>query len=498
VTLQKEVAKFRTLDSGNGLLVRMDAREADLYGDRVLELLERARTTLLEKYDVKLKQPIVIEIFPHQKDFAVRTFGMPGISGFLGVCFGSVITANSPASQGERPANWEAVLWHEFCHVVTLHKTHNKMPRWLSEGISVYEEKQADASWGQSMNPEYREIVLSGKMTPVSKLSAAFLAPPTPLHLQFAYYESSLVVEYLVDKYGRDVLAAILTDLGDGMEINETLLRHTAPLGRLDAEFAEFARQRADALAPDATWDEPQLADGANAAAIGEWVAANPKNVPALQRWTRQLLRERKFREAAAAANQLRELFANDAGAIEALRFLAAAQRGLSDTTAERKTLEELAARDADASDAFLRLMELSAAEEDWPAVAKNARRMLAVNPLVAAPHRYLAQAADKLGEREDAIRAYRALLQFDTTDPAETHFRLAKLLEDAGEREPARRQVLMALEEAPRFLDAHQLLLKLSASESASADGENGNAAAQPTASPNQDETIPPEDREP
>jgi tetratricopeptide (TPR) repeat protein len=346
------------------------------------------------------------------------------------------------------------------------------MPRWLSEGISVYEEREADSTWGQAMTPQYREIILSGKMTPVSRLSSAFLAPPSPLHLQFAYYESSLVVEYLVDKYGRDALAAILTDLGEGMEINLALMRHTASLGRLDAEFAKFARQRAEGLAPDATWEEPEMPAGADAAAIGEWVAEHPKSVPGLQRWARQLLRERKFAEAIAAADELRQLFADDAGDVDALRFLAAAQRGLSDTAAEQKVLEELAGRDADASDAFLRLMELAAEQGDWPAVAKNARRMLAVNPLVAAPHRYLAQAADKLGQRADAIRAFRALLQFDTTDPAETHFRLAKLLDDVGEREPARRQVLMALEEAPRFLEAHRLLLDLTDGEVASATG--------------------------
>ena len=85
----------------------------------------------------------------------MRTFGLPGADGLLGVCFGSVITANSPASQGEDPSNWEAVLWHEFCHVVTLSKTHNKMPRWLSEGISVYEEEQENPTWGDALNPRY-------------------------------------------------------------------------------------------------------------------------------------------------------------------------------------------------------------------------------------------------------------------------------------------------------------------------------------------------------
>jgi tetratricopeptide (TPR) repeat protein len=94
---------------------------------------------------------------------------------------------------------------------------------------------------------------------------------------------------------------------------------------------------------------------------------------------------------------------------------------------------------------------------------------MLAVNPLVPAPHRYLAQAAEKLGNRDEAIRAYQALLLFDTTDTAETHFRLAQLLREADERDDARRHVLMALEDAPRFLAAHKLLLELAENESSS-----------------------------
>ena len=104
-------------------------------------------------------------MFPNQQDFAVRTFGMPGGDGFLGVCFGDVITATSP--QPQRRANWQATLWHEFAHVVTLNLTNNKMPRWLSEGISVYEELQRDPTWGQKMTPQYRRMILAGEMTPV-------------------------------------------------------------------------------------------------------------------------------------------------------------------------------------------------------------------------------------------------------------------------------------------------------------------------------------------
>ncbi|MBI3877618.1 MAG: tetratricopeptide repeat protein, partial [Verrucomicrobia bacterium] len=142
VTLKDAMAKFQTITNEHFIL-RMGAKEAPVYGARALALLERARARLSEKYGMELAQPTIVEIFPEQKDFAVRTFGMPGGAGYLGVCFGSVVTANSPASQVSHAVNWEAVLWHEFCHVITLAPTKNKMPRWLSEGISVYEERQA-------------------------------------------------------------------------------------------------------------------------------------------------------------------------------------------------------------------------------------------------------------------------------------------------------------------------------------------------------------------
>jgi tetratricopeptide (TPR) repeat protein len=462
VTLKDAITKFRTI-GGDGLHLRMEAREAALYGDRAVELLQRARKTLCEKYQVKLDDPIVIEIFPKQKDFDVRTFGMPRVArGYLGVCFGRVITANSPASQGERPANWEAVLWHEFCHVVTLHKTRNKMPRWLSEGISVYEERQANPAWGQSMTPEYRELILDGGATPVSQLSSAFLAPKSPLHLQFAYFESSLVVEYLIEKYGMDKLLALLDDLGDGKDINEALVIHTEPLNRLDADFANYLRTRAEKLAIAARWDEPELAPDAGPEELAAWLSDHTNSVPGIKQLVRERLRNKQYQQALDMAKRLREVFPNDNSSDNAYAILAAAYRGLDDADGEREALEQLARRDDSAVDAYLRLMELAEATQDWEAVAKNAQRMLAVNPLVAAPHRSLARATEKLGRRDEAIGAYQAVLQFDTTDIAETNFRSALLLRDAEKHDAARRHVLLALEEAPRYREAHKLLLEL------------------------------------
>ncbi|MBI5772275.1 MAG: tetratricopeptide repeat protein [Verrucomicrobia bacterium] len=461
VTLKDTMDKFQTLTNEHFIL-RMSAREAGIYGQEVLALLERARATLTEKYGFQLTTPTTVEIFPEQKDFAVRTFGMPGGIGYLGVCFGHVITANSPASQAAHPVNWQAVLWHEFCHVITLQMTRNKMPRWLSEGISVFEEIQANPAWGQAMTPRYREMILGESLTPIRELSAAFLAPKSDEHLQFAYYESSLVVEFIVEKFGLDSLKKILADLAAGTEINRAIAAHTAPMARLETDFAAFARARAEQLAPGLAWNKPRREDAAaGPEALAEWAAKNPTNYYALGQRASRFIKEKKWDEAKAALNKLVELFPADTSAGNARARLAEIHRELNEADAERAVLAELAARDPDAADAFLRLAELGAARRDWPAVVLNAERHLAVNPLFAEPHRHLARAREELRETPSAIAAYRTVLQLDPPDPAEVHFRLAKLLQAGGDAS-AKRHALQALEEAPRFREAHRLLLQI------------------------------------
>lgn len=461
ITLQENIAKSRSLEE-DGLLVRMDAREAEIYGRRVLELLKRARQTLCAKYDVQLPQPIIVELFPRQQDFAIRTFGLPGGAGFLGVCFGTVITANSPASQGASPSCWEATLWHEFCHVVTLNKTNNKMPRWLSEGISVYEERQADKTWGQTMTPKYREMVLGDGFVPLSKLSGAFLSPPSPMHLQFAYYESSMAVEYIIEKHGLETLKRVLVDLSAGMPINESLARYGGSLDALDAGFAEYARKQAKGLAPDADWSEPELPRRAGSTVIAAWLADHPKNYAALSRLARQLINEGKWEAAKQPLEEMQKLYPGDESANGSHSMLAEVYRELKDTAAERAALTRLAELSDDDVDMFARLSELATKSEDWSAVKKYALRWLGVGPLMPAPHRAAAAAAEASGDEALAIESYQALLLLEPFDPAEIHLKLATALEKKGELAGAKRHALLALEETPRFRAAHERLLAI------------------------------------
>jgi len=462
-TLQENWSRLQSLTNEH-FVVRMSPHEAKVYGGRVLELLERARKVLVEKYGAQLADPTYVEIFPQQRDFAMRTFGELGGIGYLGVCFGRLITANSPASTAHGNVNWESVLWHEFCHVVTLQMTRNKMPRWLSEGISVHEELQANPAWGQSMTPRYREMILSGELTPISELSAAFLTAKSGEHLQFAYYQSALAVEFITAKHGHEALKKILRDLGDGVAINAAIARHTMPIEKLDEAFAAFAKEKAEKLAPALDFEKLDMKE-ALALPLAEVFTKHPKNFWVLTQQAKRAMAQKQWEDAKKPLLKLIELYPAHVEGDNAYALLAEVCRQLGETDKEREVLEQLASRSADAADAYLRLMELNEAKADWKGVQTNARRFLAVNPLQPQPYRHLAKASEAAGKAEDAIGAYRTMLLLDPPDPAGVHFGLAKLLHAKKDAE-AHEHVLRALEEAPRFREAHRLLLEINSAK--------------------------------
>ncbi|TWU02404.1 tetratricopeptide repeat protein [Stieleria varia] len=461
MTLRDRIKGFTEL-SADGILIRMEPREAAIYGDAVMELLKQARQVLCDKYDVQPDKTIVVEIFPEQSDFAIRTFGLPGGQGFLGVCFGRVITANSPASQGARPANWQSVLWHEFCHVVTLEKTKNRMPRWLSEGISVYEERLRDPSWGQSMSAGYRRMILGDDLTKVSELSGAFLSPPSGMHLQFAYYESSLVVEYLVEQYGMDALLQILDSLATGVPINDALAMSVGSIDKLDVQFAEYAQQKAREFAPQADWSVEDYPEKPSEESLQDWLKEHPNSYAAHRDLASLLTAKGQMEAARVHLEKLVELGAVSSEEDGPLEMLAAIHRKLGDQAAEIDALNKISAISSDALPTHRRLIELGRDAEDWQSVREHADAALAIQPLAEDLHQANIDASLAMGEPENALPSLEALRNMEPVDPAGLDYQMAKTHAEIGDVQQAQRFVLMALDRAPRYRDAHRLLLDL------------------------------------
>jgi hypothetical protein len=85
-----------------------------------------------------------------------------------------------------------------------------------------------------------------------------------------------------------------------------------------------------------------------------------------------------------------------------------------------------------------------------------------------------MASASEQQESHDQVVAALQALAEMDPIDPADLHFRMARSLARLGARDEARRHVLMALEDAPRFRAAHKLLLELVDDDAAPADKED------------------------
>ena len=101
-------------------------------------------------------------------------------------------------------------------------------------------------------------------------------------------------------------------------------------------------------------------------------------------------------------------------------------------------------------------------ARGDHAGAAAALDRALYVWPFEPGLHQRLAALHARLGGRAQVVKARRALVALDPVDRPEALYQLALALVDSGDAAGARREVLRALEIAPRFQRAQELLLRL------------------------------------
>ncbi|HEX7606492.1 MAG TPA: tetratricopeptide repeat protein, partial [Usitatibacter sp.] len=214
-----KVDKYVTIRDGD-VVMRLDPHEAPVLREYAMALAKQALGTLAARYEFTPRGPILIEIFPKQDDFAVRTLGLPGMVGALGVCFGRVVAMDSPNAGPRGEFQWEATLWHELAHVITLQMSNQRIPRWLTEGISVYEEKKARSEWGREMDVAFAGMLNRGETLKLRDLNSAFTNPKT---ISLAYYQASLLVEHIVDEYGDATLHKLVRAYAQGIDTDAAL-----------------------------------------------------------------------------------------------------------------------------------------------------------------------------------------------------------------------------------------------------------------------------------
>lgn len=200
-------------------------------------LVEEALTTLSKRYGVEAFRPLRIESFAQHKWFSARTVGLEGFAA-SGACFGRLVTLTSPRAL---PQNWGAVAWHELAHVFTLEKTGYRIPRWLTEGISVYEEGLDRPQWSRTFRREVADAWASGQILGIGEFDFGFTRPKFPGQILLSYYQGCLVVEYIVERWGFDRILAILDGYGQAKR-SEEIFREVLEidLDQFDRDFDQY------------------------------------------------------------------------------------------------------------------------------------------------------------------------------------------------------------------------------------------------------------------
>ncbi|HEY0367185.1 MAG TPA: tetratricopeptide repeat protein, partial [Pyrinomonadaceae bacterium] len=203
-------------------IIKASAQESDVLSPYAANLLEEAAAKLTAKYRFTPKGPVIIEIFNNHEDFAVRTLGIPGL-GALGVCFGFVIAQDSPSAREAGEFNWGSTLWHEYTHVITLQMTDYRIPRWFSEGLSVYEERRARPGWGDDWNALFVRAFMERRWFKMADLDGGFQRPKSPQDVPIAYFQASQVCEFIAERYGFDAILRMLGMYRDKAHTPEVL-----------------------------------------------------------------------------------------------------------------------------------------------------------------------------------------------------------------------------------------------------------------------------------
>lgn len=153
--------------------------------------------------DFEPERRTTVELMPNHEWFAVRITGMPSIH-TMAASTGPVIAMESP-QEGPGftvgPYDWARVLQHEYTHTVTLARTKNRIPHWMTEASAVYlEDAPRDANRWKLLAGVDRNDAWFG----FDRINLGFIRPEGPSDRAQAYAQSHWMYEYIIERWGAD------------------------------------------------------------------------------------------------------------------------------------------------------------------------------------------------------------------------------------------------------------------------------------------------------
>ncbi len=437
-------ADIKSLADQSPMILRLHKKESAVLGPYARKLTEQAIASYSKQFSFKLKEPVVIEVYPDHEDFAVRTAGEPGL-GLLGVTFGYVVAMDSPSSRPVDEFHWGSTLWHELAHVFTLESTDHRVPRWFSEGISVYEEWNTGPIAGTDGKgsisiPGYAYAAFKeGKALPVAELDRGFIRPEYPQQVMVSYMQAGLICEFIKRNYGAARLNDMLQQFKRGVSTEkaiQSVFRLQAK--EFDTHFNVFMQTEFRTL-----FDK-----------FDAWKNARATVAAAYQR--------NEWPSLIQAAQESLSILPNDVEDGSPYVALARAYNATSKPELAQSTLETFFKRGGHDPDALRWLATRLRAQNKMSEAAAVLDAINYVTPFDYEVHGELGETQLALNKHADALTEFQVALKLNPPDKASAYYRVAQAYKGLQRVPEAKKNVLLALEVAPNFKPAQQLLLEL------------------------------------
>ncbi|MBI4455571.1 MAG: tetratricopeptide repeat protein [Acidobacteria bacterium] len=424
--------------------VRIQKKE-EVLRDLAEDLLERSYQALTERYHFSPPFITNVEFYPNHEDFAVRTLGVPGL-GALGATFGKVVALDSPLARKKGEYNWASTLWHEVAHIFALSLSDMKVPRWLTEGLSTYEEQLARPGWGRKMDPVFVAAANKGQLLPLKELSTGFLRPKYPEQILVSYTHGSLVCRYLAEQYGWEKLRELLRAFRDKNEVEAFQSIYGKSLEQLDMEFQAYLKPRLAQVAAQldissTTEYMKRVREAEGYFKSGEWAKA-----------------AESYRQAASVEPEPRY-------PVNVFLRLGEAEENLGNAEAAAEAFLQAGQLSETGEEAYRRAFDLAMKRNRQDVAAAAYENLVFLYPADADLHLAMGEAWLRWNRPEQAVAPLKRVTEIPNGDTAQAYYLLGRAYWNAGKLDLARKAVLAALDIAPAFEKAQQLLLQITES---------------------------------
>jgi len=308
------------------------------------------------------------------------------------------------------------------------------------------------------MDIPFARAIDRGAVLKIRDLNSGFSSSQT---INFAYYQASLIVEYIHDTYGQRKLRALIEAYADGSDTEAAIKKALGiDIDELQKGFDQALGKRYSTLrralkAPDG------LKEDMSVDALKVLAAGNPDNFQ-VQMALGGALAASNPDAAIAAFEKAAQIIPNLPGEDSPQAAIAAVAMKKGDKARAAKALETLIGYSHTDVQSARELVTLIDAHKEPARLQIALKRVVSVDPFDGAAHSQLGRLALDANNHAEAVRLFRVALAAKPLDKASAHVDLAEALYKAGQRDEAKKQVFEALLVAPTYTRAQDLLLKL------------------------------------